>query len=340
VIIMDEPTSSLSLRESERLFEVIHDLREKGVSVIYISHRLGEVKKLADRVVVFRDGENAGMLERNEVDHDAMVRMMVGRDVSQFYQRTKHDLGEVVLSVRGLRSVEHRKNELDFEVRAGEIVGVAGLVGAGRSEMLAALFGARPALGGDVLVAGKGGLPRSPRESLRRGLALVPEDRKGQGLILDMAVKENISLASLRRDSKGPFLDARKEEELVAEMTSALSVKTPGSWQLARFLSGGNQQKIVLAKWLALKPKVLLLDEPTRGIDIGAKEEIYLLMEKFAREGMAVLFVSSEMEEIMGMADRTLVMHEGRIRGELAREDFSEEAIMELATGGNINKEE
>lgn len=338
VIIMDEPTSSLSLRESERLFEVILDLREKGVSVIYISHRLGEVKELADRVVVFRDGENAGMLEQNEVDHDAMVHMMVGRDVSQFYQRTEHDLGEVVLSVRGLRSVEHRENELDFEVRAGEVVGVAGLVGAGRSEMLAALFGARPALGGDVLVAGKGGLPRSPRESLGRGLALVPEDRKGQGLILDMAVKENMSLASLRRDSKGPFLNTNKEEELVADMTSALSVKTPGSWQLARFLSGGNQQKIVLAKWLALKPKVLLLDEPTRGIDIGAKEEIYLLMEKFAREGMAVLFVSSEMEEIMGMADRTLVMHEGRITGELTRENFSEEAIMELATGGNINK--
>ena len=337
VIIMDEPTSSLSLRESERLFEVIHDLREKGVSVIYISHRLGEVKALADRVVVFRDGENAGILERNEVDHDAMVRMMVGRDVSQFYQRTEHDLGEVVLSVRGLRSVEHRENELNFEVRAGEVVGVAGLVGAGRSEMLAALFGARPGLGGDVSVAGQSGLPQSPRESLSRGLALVPEDRKGQGLILDMAVKENISLASLRRDSKGPFLNTSKEEELVAEMTSALSVKTPGSWQLARFLSGGNQQKIVLAKWLALKPKVLLLDEPTRGIDIGAKEEIYLLMEKFAREGMAVLFVSSEMEEIMGMADRTLVMHEGRITGELAREDFSEEAIMELATGGNIN---
>lgn len=340
VIIMDEPTSSLSLRESERLFEVIHDLRDKGVSVIYISHRLGEVKELADRVVVFRDGENAGMLERNEVDHDAMVRMMVGREVSQFYQRTEHDLGEVVLSVRGLRSMEHRENELNFEVRAGEVVGVAGLVGAGRSEMLAALFGARPALGGEVLVAGKGGLPRSPRESLRRGLALVPEDRKGQGLILDMAVKENMSLASLRRDSKGPFLNTDKEEELVADMTSALSVKTPGSWQLARFLSGGNQQKIVLAKWLALKPKVLLLDEPTRGIDIGAKEEIYLLMEKFAREGMAVLFVSSEMEEIMGMADRTLVMHEGRITGELARENFSEEAIMELATGGNINKAE
>nr|XP_061811999.1 ribose import ATP-binding protein RbsA 3-like [Nerophis lumbriciformis] len=338
VIIMDEPTSSLSMSESERLFEVIRDLRENGVSVIYISHRLGEVQALADRVVVFRDGENAGALERNEIDHDAMVRMMVGRDVSQFYQRTEHDLGEVALSVRGLRTVEHPGNELEFEVRAGEVVGVAGLVGAGRSEMLAALFGAQPALGGEVSVGGQGGLPKSPREALGRGLALVPEDRKGQGLILDMAVKENMSLASLRRDARGPFLNAGKEEELVEEMISALSVKTPGSWQWARFLSGGNQQKIVLAKWLALKPKVLLLDEPTRGIDIGAKEEIYLLMEKFAREGMAVLFVSSEMEEIMGMADRTLVMHEGRITGELAREDFSEEAIMELATGGQLNK--
>lgn len=338
VIIMDEPTSSLSLSESERLFEVIRDLRENGVSVIYISHRLGEVQELADRVVVFRDGENAGRLERTEVDHDAMVRLMVGRNVSQFYQRTAHDLGEVALSVHGLRTVEHPANSLDFEVRAGEVVGVAGLVGAGRSEMLAALFGARPALGGEVSIKGQGGLPRSPREALGRGLALVPEDRKGQGLILDMAVKENMSLASLRRDARGPFLNTRKEDELAAEMTTALSVKTPGAWQLARFLSGGNQQKIVLAKWLALKPKVLLLDEPTRGIDIGAKEEIYKLMEQFAREGMAVLFVSSEMEEIMGMADRTLVMHEGRITGELDREDFSEKAIMELATGGVSNK--
>ena len=340
VIIMDEPTSSLSLSESERLFEVIRELRESGVSVIYISHRLGEVKELADRVVVFRDGENAGLLKRDEIDHDAMVRMMVGRDVSQFYQRTKHELGEVMLSVQGLRTVEHPSHELNFEVRAGEVVGVAGLVGAGRSEMLAALFGAQPALAGDVSVGGKGGLPRSPREALGRGLALVPEDRKGQGLIIEMAVKENMTLVSLRREAKGLFVNQQSEEQLVEEMTEALSIKTPGSWQLARFLSGGNQQKIVLAKWLALKPKVLLLDEPTRGIDIGAKEEIYLLMEKFAREGMAVLFVSSEMEEIMGMADRTLVMHEGRITGQLEREEFSEEAIMELATGGKISNAE
>ena len=340
VIIMDEPTSSLSLSESERLFEVIRDLRKRGVSVIYISHRLGEVKELANRVVVFRDGGNAGSLEREEIDHDAMVRMMVGRDVSQFYQRTKHELGEVMLSVRGLRTVDHPSHKLDFDVRAGEVVGVAGLVGAGRSEMLAALFGAKPALEGDVSVGEKGGLPQSPREALDRGLALVPEDRKGQGLIIEMAVKENMSLASLRSEAKGPFLNQRCEEKLVKEMTEALSIKTPGSWQLARFLSGGNQQKIVLGKWLALKPGVLLLDEPTRGIDIGAKEEIYLLMEKFARQGMAVLFVSSEMEEIMGMADRTLVMHEGRITGELDREQFSEEAIMELATGGKISKAE
>lgn len=338
VIIMDEPTSSLSLSESERLFGVIRDLRGKGVSVIYISHRLGEVKELADRVVVFRDGENAGTLEREEIEHDAMVRMMVGREVSQFYQRTEHELGEVLLSVRGLRTVDHPSHPIDFEVRAGEVVGVAGLVGAGRSEMLAALFGANPALAGEVSVGEQRGLPRSPREALARGLALVPEDRKGQGLILEMAVKENMSLASLRGEARGPFLNQRREDELVAEMTAALSIKTPGPWQLARYLSGGNQQKIVLAKWLALKPKVLLLDEPTRGIDIGAKEEIYLLMEKFAREGMAVLFVSSEMEEIMGMADRTLVMHEGRISGELARGDLSEEAIMELATGGKLGK--
>jgi ribose transport system ATP-binding protein len=306
--------------------------------VIYISHRLGEVKELADRVVVFRDGENAGALEREEIGHDTMVKLMVGRDVSQFYQRTSHDLGEVSLSVKGLRTVEYPEQCLDFEVRAGEVVGVAGLVGAGRSEMLAALFGARRAVGGEISAGGWSGLPRSPQEALSHGLALVPEDRKRQGLILDMAVKDNMSLAAMRRDAKGPFVDEAKEEALTAEMTEALSVKTPGAWQLARYLSGGNQQKIVLAKWLALKPKVLLLDEPTRGVDIGAKEEIYLLMERFAKEGMAVLFVSSEMEEVMGVADRALVMHEGRISGELERDEFTEEAILEMATGrGRLN---
>lgn len=328
VIMMDEPTSSLSQGEAEKLFEVIRDLKKEGVAVIYISHRLGEVRQISDRVVVFRDGENVGELLQAEINHDAMVRLMVGREVSQLYHRTEHDLGGVALKVTGLRTQAYPDEEFQVEVKAGEVVGIAGLVGAGRSEVLEAIFGMTPALAGQV----QGRLPRSPREAMALGLAFVPEDRKAKGLVLDMTVEENISLASLGAEARGPILNRRREKELCREMTTALSLKTPGPWQRARFLSGGNQQKIVLAKWLALAPKVLLLDEPTRGVDIGAKEEIYGLMERFAREGMGVLFVSSEMEEVMGMADRILVMREGRITGGLDRSEFSEEAIMTLAT--------
>jgi ribose transport system ATP-binding protein len=328
VIMMDEPTSSLSQRETEKLFEVIRDLKNEGVAVIYISHRLGEVREISDRVVVFRDGENAGELSQAEINHDAMVRLMVGREVTQLYQRKEHALGEVVLKVAGLRTRAYPEEEFGVELRAGEVVGVAGLVGAGRSEVLEAIFGMTPAEAGQV----QGGLPRSPREAMDLGLAFVPEDRKGKGLVLDFTVEANTSLASLGAEARGPFLNRRREKDLCREMTAALSIKTPGPWQRARLLSGGNQQKIVLAKWLALTPRVLLLDEPTRGVDIGAKEEIYGLVERFAREGMGVLFVSSELEEVMGMADRVLVMREGRVTGELNRADFSEEAIMKLAT--------
>jgi len=328
VIIMDEPTSSLSQGEVETLFRVIRDLKDEGVSVIYISHRLVEVMALSDRVVVFRDGENVGELGPDEMRHDAMVRLMVGRDVSQLYQRTEHELGEVVLSVEGLRTKANPDVEIGLQVRAGEIVGIAGLVGAGRSEVLEAIFGMTPAVAGKV----QGVRPKSPCDAMALGLAFVPEDRKKKGLILDMTVEENTNLASLRSDARGGFLNREKERNLCREMTESLAIKTPGPWQKARFLSGGNQQKIVLAKWLALSPKILLLDEPTRGVDIGSKEEIYQLMEKFASEGMAVLFVSSELDEVMGMADRVLVMREGRMTGELKRGEFSEEAIMNLAT--------
>ncbi len=328
VIIMDEPTSSLSQGEVETLFGVIRDLKKEGVSVIYISHRLAEVQELSDRVVVFRDGENVGELGPEEMTHDAMVRLMVGRDVSQLYQRTSHALGEVALTVSGLRTQVHPDKEINLEVRAGEVVGISGLVGSGRSEVLEAIFGMTPAVAGTVQSV----LPKSPREAMAMGLAFVPEDRKAKGLILDLSVEENTSLASLKQEANGPFLNHGHEVALCEKMTTALAIKTPGPWQKARFLSGGNQQKIVLAKWLALSPSVLLLDEPTRGVDIGSKEEIYQLMEKFAREGMAVLFVSSELDEIMGMADRVLVMREGRLAGELDRADFSEEAIMTLAT--------
>jgi ribose transport system ATP-binding protein len=333
VLIMDEPTSSLSSHEAENLFKVIRELRGRGVSIVYISHRLGEVRALADRVTVLRDGENAGELARAEIDHERMVKLMVGRDLSQFYPHEPHAAGETVLEVEALRTRAHPRHPLSFRVRAGEIVGLAGLVGAGRTELLAALFGVEPAVGGVLRVAGRTVAPQSPLEAIAAGLALVPEDRKKQGVILEMAVRENISLASLRRDQRHGFLNRSREADISAEMMGSLRIKAPNDRQIVQFLSGGNQQKVVLGKWLAMRPRVLLLDEPTRGIDVGAKQEIYKLMEELARQGVAILFVSSEMEEILGMSDRVLVMHEGCLAGELARGELSEEAVMHLATG-------
>ncbi len=335
ILIMDEPTSSLSQSEAERLFGVIRDLRGRGVSVIYISHRLGEVKELADRVSVLRDGENAGELGREEIHHDRMVRLMVGRDVERFYQRRPHRPGRIVLEVRGLRTKAYPGHAIGFALRAGEIVGMAGLVGAGRSEVLQSLFGVSAALEGEIRVDDQTVRLASPRDAVAAGLALVPEDRKGQGLILPMSVRDNLSLVSLRTHRRaGGFRDEKAERVVAREMIAAMRIKTPGDRQEVRLLSGGNQQKVVLGKWLAVDPRVLLLDEPTRGIDIGAKQEIYGLMEDLAERGVAVLFVSSEMEEILGMSDRVLVLHEGRLTGELSREGLSEEAIMHLATGG------
>jgi ribose transport system ATP-binding protein len=334
VLIMDEPTSSLSQTESEVLFSVIKDLRSRGVSIIYISHRLGEAKELADRVTVLRDGENAGELGREEISHNTMVKLMVGRDISQFYPRTIHKPGDVAMEVRKLRTPVHPLHELNFTLHAGEIVGMAGLVGAGRTELLATLFGVTPPVGGDILIDGKKVDVQSPEDAIRSRMALVPEDRKQQGLILDMTVGENMGLACLKRESpNGLFLNFAREAEITAQMIEQMRVKTPSPQQIVRYLSGGNQQKVVLGKWLALEPRVLLLDEPTRGIDVGAKQEIYGLMEELAGRGVAILFVSSEMEEVLGMSDRALVMHEGRITGELTREQLSEEAIMQLATG-------
>lgn len=333
LLIMDEPTSSLSQRETERLFEVVKDLRSEGVSIVYISHRLGEVIELADKVVVLRDGQNAGELDRDEITHDRMVSLMVGRELSQFYAHELQEAGEVVLAAKGLRTPVHPGHQVDFEIRAGEIVGLAGLVGAGRTELLETLFGIAPAVGGSISLSGNETKIETPRQAIAGGLALVPEDRKQQGLVIDMAVADNISLASLERDQRAGWLNFAAEREISETMTDRMRIKTPSSRQIVRFLSGGNQQKVVLGKWLAMKPKILLLDEPTRGIDIGAKQEIYALMEELAEQGVAILFVSSEMEEILGMSDRALVMHEGRITGELKRDELSEEAVMQLATG-------
>jgi ribose transport system ATP-binding protein len=334
LLIMDEPTSSLSTREAETLFGVVRDLRAQGVSVIWISHRLGEVMELADRVVVLRDGRNAGEItDRSQIDHDTMIRMMVGRDIDRLVRRPSHAPGDVVIAVTGLRTQAHPGHALSFSVRAGEIVGITGLVGAGRTELLTALFGVTPPVAGSIAVSGRRLTPRSPRDAIRAGLALVPEDRKQQGLVLEMGVRENMSLASLRSASRGGFIDFAAERRLATAMISQLRIKTPSDQQVVRFLSGGNQQKVVLAKWLARQPRLLLLDEPTRGIDVGAKAEIYDVLHRLAGEGLAVLFVSSEMEEILSLADRGLVMHEGRLAGELARDQLSEENVMRLAAG-------
>ena len=273
------------------------------------------MKELADRVAVFRDGENAGELGVEEVSHDAMVKLMVGRDISQFYQHEQHDADEVVFEVEGLRTLAHPEEALSFSIRQGEVVGMAGLVGAGRTELLRSLFGVAPRLEGVVRVAGKEVRLERPGNAIREGIALVPEDRKEEGLLLEMAVRENVSLPSLKRDQRKGFLNREAESTISKEMIGRMKVKTPNDRQVVRYLSGGNQQKVVLGKWLAMEPKVLLLDEPTRGIDVGAKQEIYGLMEELAGTGVAILFVSSEMEEILGMSDRTLVMHEGRITG-------------------------
>lgn len=334
LLIMDEPTSSLSTNEAERLFAVVKDLRRRSVSVIWISHRLGEVKELADRVVVLRDGKNAGEIsDRAEIDHDRMIRMMVGRDIDRLARRPSHPAGDIVLSATALRTSANPSHALDFHVRAGEIVGIAGLVGAGRTELLTTLFGVTPAVAGTVSMSGRVVTPRSPIQAIRAGIALVPEDRKHQGLVLDMTVRDNMSLVTLGRDSHAGFVDTQAERRLASEMIPALAIKTPSAAQLVKLLSGGNQQKVVLAKWLAMKPELLLLDEPTRGIDVGAKAEIYDLVHRLAGQGLAVLFVSSEMEEILSLADRALVMHEGRLAGSLARDDLTEENVMRLAAG-------
>jgi len=346
VLIMDEPTSSLSQHETEQLYRVIKELRSRGVSIVYISHRLGEVKELADRVVVLRDGENAGELQDDQINHDAMVKLMVGRELvihrSIRCEPDHSSSGEsqirltpdatMALEARALRTPANPRHELNFTLRPGEIVGVAGLVGAGRTELLRVLFGIDRAQGGEVRIAGKLVEVRSPMDAIRAGLALVPEDRKQQGVILEMAVGENTTLVSLNRQSRAGFRNSWREDEIAGRMTKQLNVKTPSLGQFVQYLSGGNQQKVALAKWLALEPKVLLLDEPTRGIDVGAKQEIYRLMEELAGRGVAILFVSSEMEEVLRMSDRTLVMCQGRIAGELSRGELTEEAVMRLAT--------
>jgi ribose transport system ATP-binding protein len=340
LIIMDEPTASLTPGETERLLDVIRDLRAQGVSVIYISHRLKEIEAVADRVTGLRDGANAGELGPGEIMHDRMVRMMVGRDLERVMRApAEHEAGtRVRLEARGLRTRRYPNREVSFSVRGGEILGFAGLVGAGRTEVARAIFGVEPAVGGEILLDGEPSRVASPREAIARGVYLIPEDRRHLGLILEMPIRENITLPSLSRFANAlGLIRGKAERESAGENAKHLNVKAASVEANAGTLSGGNQQKVVLARWLARDPKVLIFDEPTRGVDVGAKAEIYERIRALAEgTGVAVLCISSDMEEVLSLCDRVAVMHEGAITGILERDELSEEAIMRLAVGGDL----
>ena len=333
VLIMDEPTSSLTLTETERLLQVIKELRHDGVSIVYISHRLGEIKEIADRVVVLRDGKNAGVLSRAEISHDNIVKMMVGRDINRFYKPADATEKAKFAEIKDLRTRRYPNRTNSFEVRAGEILGFAGLVGAGRSEVAQAVFGVDAPLGGTVSLGGKTIRIASVQTAIKNGIYLIPEDRRHSGLLLDVCLRENITLPALERYSSVGLVSKSAERKVATEMCGKLKVKTPNVEAKAGNLSGGNQQKVVLAKWLSLNPKLLIFDEPTRGIDVGAKAEIYALMRSLAESGVAIIMISSDMEEILGESDRVAVMHEGAITGILSRDQASEQSIMQLAVG-------
>jgi ribose transport system ATP-binding protein len=333
ILIMDEPTSSLTLTETARLLEVAKELRAQGVSVIYISHRLGEISGLADRVVVLRDGRNAGILSGEQIDHDRIVKMMVGRDLARFYAYAPTSGEPGYFRVENLRTRRYSNHEVSFDVSKGEILGLAGLVGAGRSEVAQAIFGVDATSGGTMLLEGKPLEIRSPKDAISNGIYLVSEDRRRTGLILEMPLRENVTLPSLTGYATAGLIDRVAERKVAAEMCGKLNIKAPSIETKVANLSGGNQQKVVLAKWLSLNPKVLIFDEPTRGIDVGAKAEIYQLMRQLAESGVAIIMISSDMEEVLGESDRVAVMHEGAITGILQREQCTEEAVMRLAVG-------
>ncbi|HVF22046.1 MAG TPA: sugar ABC transporter ATP-binding protein [Pyrinomonadaceae bacterium] len=337
IIIMDEPTSSLMLSETRRLLEIVKDLKRQNVSVIYISHRMHEVEEIADRAVVLRDGKNAGTLQRSEITHERMVRMMVGRDLKEFFKGAAHERSSATngngFIVRRLRTIRYPNHTITFDVAPGEVLGIAGLVGAGRSEVARAIFGVEEALETEVALDGKTLRITEPQDAISNGIYLVPEDRRLSGLIVDFNVRENISLPNLDSYSSAKIINRAKESKAAADAVKAINIKTPTPEMRAANLSGGNQQKVVLAKWLTFRPRVLIFDEPTRGIDVGAKAEIYELIRDLAAKGVSVIVISSEMEEVLGISDRIAVMHEGRVTGILNRAQFSEEAVMRLATG-------
>ncbi|MET0597551.1 MAG: sugar ABC transporter ATP-binding protein [Mesorhizobium sp.] len=333
LVIMDEPTSSLTAAETERLLSVIGRLKADGVSVIFISHRLAEIERAADRVVVLRDGRQVAELAPGTIDAETMIRHMIGRDLTTLYREPAAPPGEVALELVDLRTAYRPAQAIRLAVHSGEILGLAGLVGAGRTELARTVFGLERAVGGEVRIGGEAATLASPRDAIRRGVYLVPEDRKRSGLVLGFPVQDNVTLADLEAYARFGLLDGDAEKAAAEAQRSRLDIRCRDVESDVASLSGGNQQKVVLAKWLSMQPRVLIFDEPTRGIDIGAKNQIYGLMRTLADRGVAILMISSDMEEVIGVSDRVAVMHEGRIAGFLDRQLVSEQAIMALAVG-------
>ena len=335
IIVMDEPSAALTNQEVDRLFEIVRDLRRDGISVIYISHRLEEVFELADRVLVLRDGELVETRATEELNREELIELMVGRPLDQEFPSREHRVGEVRLDVRGLTRLPSVQ-DATFQVRSGEILGLTGLVGAGRTELARPIFGADLATSGSVLLDGQQLSIRTPLDAIKSGICLLTEDRKNQGLILKLSVRDNFSLPNLGHWSRAGFIRGGAERKSFSGYVESLRIKIPNQSELARNLSGGNQQKVLLARWLESHSDVIIFDEPTRGIDVGAKYEIYLLMNELAAAGKAIIMISSELPEVLGMSDRILVMHQGKINGEIVDvPNATQEMIMNLATSSS-----
>ncbi|MCX7788515.1 MAG: sugar ABC transporter ATP-binding protein [Spirochaetes bacterium] len=335
LVIMDEPTSALTEKEVDHLFEIIRNLKNRGVAVVYISHKMDEIFKITDEVSVYRDGELIDCRKTSDLTRELLIKMMVGRSIDQFFQKSKAKIGEIILEVEGL-SRRGVFRDVSFTLRRGEILGFAGLVGAGRTEVMETLFGIYPKDKGTIRIKGKKVDIHSPYDAIRNGMAFLTEDRKRSGLYLNLSVRDNIAIASLKEHLKGFLINHSKIHSICEQAVQTLSIKTPNLEQQVMFLSGGNQQKVLVSRWLATSPEILILDEPTRGIDVGAKAEIYKLMSTLAQEGKAIILVSSEMPEILAMSDRIVVMHEGVKIGELTREEATPEKILHMATGETL----
>lgn len=335
VIIMDEPTAALTQSETVALFKVIESLRKKGVSMVYISHRMEEIFELCDRITVLRDGSYIGVKNIPKTNMNEIVKMMIGREIGERYPSRNVKIGKEVLKVKELTR-KGTFHDVNFSVRAGEVLGVSGLMGAGRTEIMQAIFGNLSYESGTIEIDGKEVKISNPRQAMEHGIGFITEDRKTEGLMLDKSIRENISLCNLRRISKSSVISREAEKNMVAEAIKDLHIKCFGSYHECNNLSGGNQQKVVLAKWILTNPKILILDEPTRGVDIGAKKEIYSIINKLAAQGVAIIMVSSELPEVLGMSDNIMVVREGEVRGIISYEEANQERVMTLATGGTI----